>query len=170
MKVRTLPQAVKEIKMLDPSSAVNEDFLISLIKDKRLEHSSHGVRTVVEFGTLVSTLNELLGYEDKKQIPQLRSIRSAIKDLRQNRPELGVGEEHIRRCVADGRISSIQIGSRRYIAMQSFDTPYCERIMTVQSPSFAKSDMMRRDILEQMSTAISAQVVIPKIKRVRASK
>ena len=91
-------------------------------------------------------------------------------ELRETRPELGIGEEHIRRCVADGRISSIKIGCRRYIAMQSFDAPYCEKIMSVQAPSFAKSDMMRRDILEQMSAAISAQVVIPKIKRARANR
>lgn len=170
MKVRTLPQAVKEIKTFDPHSALNEDFLISLIKDKRLEHSSHGVRTVIEFGTLISTLNGLLGYEDKEQIPQLRSIRSAVKALRETRPELGIGEEHIRRCVADGRISSIQVGCRRYIAMQSFESPYCEKIMSMQAPSYARADMMRRDILEQMSTAISAQVVIPKMKRARATK
>ena len=170
MKVRTLPQAVKDIKVFDPHSALNEDFLIALIKDKRLEHSCHGVRTVIEFGTLISTLNGLLGYEEKEQIPQLRSIRSAVKALRETRPELGIGEEHIRRCVADGRISSIQVGCRCYIAMQSFESPYCEKIMSMQAPSYARADMMRRDILEQMSTAISAQVVIPKMKRARATK
>lgn len=170
MKVKTLPQTVKEFKIYDASTAMNEDFLIAMIRDRRLAHSSHGVRTVVEFGNTVSTLNELLGFEDKAQIPRIRSIRAAVSELRATRPELGIGEEHIRRCVADGRISSIQIGCRRYIAMQSFDSPYCERIMSVQAPSFAKSDMMRRDILEQMSTAISAQVVIPKIKRARAAK
>ena len=52
MRVRTLPQAVKEIRSIDSRSAVNEDMLISLIKDKHLSHSSHGVRTVIEFGIL----------------------------------------------------------------------------------------------------------------------
>lgn len=170
MRVRTLPQAVKEIRSIDSRSAVNEDMLISLIKDKHLSHSSHGVRTVIEFGNMITTLNDLLEFEDKTNVPYIRSIRGAIMELRETHPELGIGEEHIRRCVADGRISSIKIGCRRYIAMQSFDAPYCEKIMSVQAPSFAKSDMMRRDILEQMSAAISAQVVIPKIKRARANR
>ena len=123
-----------------------------------------------EFGNMITTINDLLEFEDKANVPHIRSIRGAIMELRETRPDLGIGEEHIRRCVADGRISSIKIGCRCYIAMQSFDAPYCEKIMSVQAPSFAKSDMMRRDILEQMSTAISAQVVIPKIKRARASR
>ena len=167
MRIMTLPKAVKEIKAIDPRSAISEDMLLTLIKDKHLTHSCHGIRTVIEFDNLLATLNELLEFEEKSTLPKIRSIRAAALELNEKHSTLGIGEGYIRKCVADDRIKSIKIGCRRYIAMQSFDYPYCEKIMSIQSHSFAKSDMMRRDILEQMSLAISAQTVIPKIKRVK---
>ena len=62
------------------------------------------------------------------------------------------------------------VGNRRYIAMQSFFEPYNERIMSGYSPSVMKKDSISRDVLDQMSAAISRQTIIPKVTRVRAGK
>ena len=62
MKVLTLPQAVEEIRRLDPGSAVNVTMLDRLIKDKHIPFGSRGVRTVIEWHTLIASLNEILRF------------------------------------------------------------------------------------------------------------
>jgi len=170
MKVLTIPQAVKEIKVLDPDSAVNETMLASLIEKKQLPCGSRGVRTVVNLELTISVLNELLGFVGEVFVPKIRTIRTAASELRGNSDESGVGEDHIRRCVADSKIGVITIGNRNYIAMQSFEAPYAEKLVYGTSQSRKQRDMIRKDMLAQMSTTISAKSAIPSVTRVRKAK
>lgn len=167
MRVKTLPQAVIEAQKKDPVTALNKFMLSSLIREKKIPYGNHGNRTVVDYDLIVPAINALLEFSETDELPRLRTIRSAVEELRETKPEIGFGEEHIRTCVLDGRIASITVGNRRYIAMESFETPHCERILSGHAKSFERQEMIRNDIMEQMGNAISAQAYIPKVTRVR---
>lgn len=168
MRIKTIPSIVTEIRTLDPSSAVGESFLTALTESKQLPHTYHGNRLVVDAEAIAPTLNSLLGFEGNGNLPHIRTIREAVAELKQSRPAIGIGEKLIRSAVKDGRISSIRIGNREYIAMQSFDEPYCRRIFeqTATSP-VSRAEAVRRDVLEQMAGAIASSPYVPTVIRAR---
>ena len=167
MKVLTLPQAVEEIRRLDPGSAVNVTMLDRLIKDKHIPCGSRGVRTVIDWHTLIASLNEILHFTGETFLPKIRSIRSAAAELKELKSETGIAEEHIRRCVADGKIGFISIGNRCYVAMQNFSPPYANALVYGTSQSRTKREFVRNNIMEQLSTTISASTAVPIVRRKR---
>lgn len=170
MRIKTIPSLVSEIRTIDPSSAVGESFLMHLTVSKQLSHSYHGNRLVVDADAIVPTLNHLLGFEGNGNLPHIRTIREAAAELKQIHPQMGVGEKLIRSAVKDGRIASICIGNRKYIALESFDEPYCRRIFAVASTMVSRVEVVRKDVMEQMAQTIASNPFIPTIKRVRKAR
>ncbi len=168
MRIKTIPGIVTEIKKFDPSSAVGESFLTALAESKQLTHTYHGNRLVADAEAIAPTLNSLLGFEGNGNLPHIRTIREAAAELRRSHPMMGIGEKLIRSAVKDGRISSIRIGNREYIAMQSFDEPYCRRIFepTATAP-ISRAEAVRRDVMKQMAQTIASSPYIPTVTRVR---
>ena len=167
MRVRTLNQAAEEARKQDPNTAINKFMLTSLICDHKIPYGNHGNRTVVDYDKLISALNVLLGFQEDDGLPEIRTIPNAIEELHQRHPDIGLNGKRIRECVADGRIGSIDVGSRRYIAMQSFEQPYCEKIMSGYSKGIVRKEMIKKDIVEQIGDTISNHTVIPKVVRIR---
>ncbi len=168
MRIKTIPGIVTEIKKLDPSSAVGESFLTALAESKQLPHTYHGNRLVADAEAIVPTLNSLLGFEGNGNLPHIRTIREATAELRRIHPMIGIGEKLIRSAVKDGRIPSIRIGNREYIAMQSFDEPYCRRIFEpTATASISRTEAVRRNVMEQMAQTIASSPYIPTVTRVR---
>lgn len=97
-------------------------------------------------------MNQMLGFEEIAGLPQIRTIRGAVAELKRSRPEIGIGEKMIRGAVKDGRIASIGIGNRAYIAMRSFDEPYCRRIFE-PGAVVSKKEIIHRGVIEQMPEA-----------------
>ena len=170
MRIKSLPQAVKEAQKSDPKTAINKFMLASLISEKKIPHGNHGNRTVVDYDLIIPAINVMLGFPETRELPRLRTIRAAVEELRQLRADIGFGEEHIRSCVMDGRIASITVGNRRYIAMESFEEPHCQTILSGHSQHFDRQEMIRNDIMEQMGDAISAQAYVPKVTRLRVAR
>ena len=168
MKIKTIPSIATEIRTLDPSSAVGESFLVALAESKQLPHTYHGNRLVADAEAIAPTLNRLLGFEGNGNLPHIRTIREAVAKLKQSRPAIGIGEKLIRSAVKDGRIPSIRIGNREYIAMQSFDEPYCRRIFepTATAP-ISRAEAVRRDVMEQMMQTIYSSPYVPTVIRAR---
>ena len=168
MRIKTLCGTVKEICKLDPESAVGESFLMSLVQSGELPHTYHGNRLVVDYDIISSTFNRLLGFDENGALPQIRTIRRAVEELKQNNPDMGIGEKLIRGAVKDGRIPSIKIGNREYIAMQSFDEPYCRRIFepTATVP-ISRAEAVRHDVMEQMEKTIASSPFLPTVIRAR---
>lgn len=168
MRIKTIPSIVTEIKTLDPFSAVGESFLTALAESKQLPHTYHGNRLVTDAEAIAPTLNRLLGFEGNGNLPHIRTIREAAAELKQSRPMVGIGEKLIRRAVKDGQIPSIRIGNREYIAMQSFDEPYCRRIFepTATAP-VSRTEAIRRDVMEQMAQTIASNPHVPTVIRAR---
>lgn len=152
---------------MDSHSAVNEAFLKHLIREKLLRFGNRGIRTVVDLDVLIVTLNNLLGFSDEHVLPKIRTIRNAAIELRTNEDNIGIGETHIRRCVADQKIGFIKIGNRHYVAMQSFEPPYSEGLVYGTSPGDKKRVFIRDNIIEQLNLTITSGSAIPIVKRKR---
>ena len=167
MRIKTLCGTVKEICKLDPESAVGESFLMSLVQSGELPHTYHGNRLVVDYDIISSTFNRLLGFDENGALPQIRTIRRAVEELKQNNPDMGIGEKLIRGAVKDGRISSIKIGNREYIAMQSFTEPYCQRIFEYTCLKSARCEIIRQNAINQISHTISSGLFVPNVIRTR---
>ena len=168
MQIKTLPRIVKDIRVADPSSAVSESLLSVLINSGDIPCTYHGNRLIVDADSVAPALNRLLGLDENDELPQIRTIREAAAELKQNRPEIGIGEKLIRNAVKDGRIPSIRIGNRDYIAMQSFDEPYCKRIFepTASAP-VSRAEAVRRDVMEQMAHTIARNQTVPSVCRIK---
>ena len=132
MRIKTIPQIVKNAKELDPGTALNESMLAELMVSGNIPYEKHGNRTVSNMDAVIPCLNRMLGLNADTALPRLRTIRGAAKELRQYRSELGIGEDHIRAAVNDGRIDFIRIGNRAYIAMEFFDEPYIQRFTRIE--------------------------------------
>ncbi len=167
MRLKTLTQIAHEIRTADPESAVGESFLTALVEENELWHTYCGNRLVADAEAVVSTLNRMLGFDETAGLPQIRTIRSAVAELKLNHPEIGIGEKLIRSAVKDGRIASIGIGNREYIAMQSFDEPYCRRIFEPAAIVTSKKEIIRCGVMEQMADVLARNPAMPTVTRSR---
>ena len=167
MRLKTLTQIVHEIRSVDPESAVSESFLATLVEENELWHTYRGNRLVADAEAVSPMLNRLLGFEKAERLPRIRTIRGAVAELKRSRPEIGIGEKMIRSAVKNGRISSIGIGNREYIAMQSFDEPYCRRIFEPVLAVISKKEIIRRGVMEQMADVLARNPAMPAVTRVR---
>lgn len=89
MKIKTLPQLVAEIRTIDPVSAVGESFLTALAHAKEIPHTYHSNRLVADADTIAPTLNRLLGFEGRNDLPHIRTIREAAIEIKENVPSWG---------------------------------------------------------------------------------
>ena len=167
MRLKTLTQIVHEIRTADPESAVGESFLTALVEENELWHTYRGNRLVADAEAVAPALNRLLGFEATAELPQIRTIRGAVAELKKSHSEIGIGEKMIRSAVKDGRIASIGIGNREYIAMQSFDEPYCWRIFEPVAIVVSKKEIIRRGVIEQMADVLARNPAMPTVTRVR---
>ncbi len=167
MGLLTLPQTIKIIRQKDSGNAVNSAMLLALIENNQLPCGNRGVRTVVELSAVITVLNNMLGFNDSKEIPMIRSIRRAAVELKQMKGYLSFGEDYIRKCVADDKIRYITIGNRHYIALQSFKEKYSENFVYGRSPGIRKKDIIKQGIAEQMKLYLSNHSNKPKVIRIR---
>jgi hypothetical protein len=167
LRIKTIPKIVEEIRSLDSMSAVGESFLIALAEANELPHTYHGNRLVADAESVSPTLNRLLGFEGREDIPHIRSIRGAVAELKERTVNIGIGEKMIRSAVKDGRIPCIRIGNREYIAMQSFDEPYCNRIFEKTTLVANRTETIKRDVMAQMSEVLASNPTVQTVVRVR---
>ena len=116
---------------------------------------------------LISALNEMFQFTGETFLPQIRTIRQAANELKNSKSDLGVTESNIRRYVADEKIGFIVIGNRCYIAMQSFTYPYSESLIYGESESQAQREMIKNDIVAQLSSKLSSNSSMPIVQRKR---
>ena len=167
MRIKTIPQIVKAAQELDPGTILNETMLTELMASGNLPYEKHGNRTVTDVDTVIPCLNRMLGLNADASLPRLRTIRGAAKALREHRSELGIGEEHIRAAVNDGRIDCIRIGNRAYIAMEFFDEPYIQRFTRIELGGTERKRKGDSSAVAQIGAIIAHSQGIPLVKRVR---
>lgn len=120
MKLRTIPQAIREIKLSDPSSAVTHAMIMQLVKENSVSYVCCGKRICFDMEVLVRELNQLFDIKNES-IPRLRTIRNASKEMHKADPASAVTEYRIRMWINESRLRFLAVGSRQIIAMESFD-------------------------------------------------
>ena len=167
MKICTIPQIVKTVKEFDVESAINESMITELIAMGRIPHEKRGIRTVADFDSTITCLNRILGLGNQAKIPHIRTIRGAVKDLKQQSNNLGISESRIREAVQNGSIDTIRIGNRAYIALEFFEEPYVYRFakMNIEHPE--RKSKAINSASEQIGALIANSQGVPVVKRVR---
>lgn len=131
MKIKSIFAIVASISEVDRHTAVNPGLVKTLIKDKKIRShqiGKKGKKTVADFEQVIEDLNVLWGFNGNSSVPRIRSIRNAYLDLKEVQPELGISEETIRFLVKKNRLTNVKIGNRIYIALESFESPYVDRL------------------------------------------
>ena len=136
-----------------------------LINEKKIPYGTRGNRTVIELHILISALNEMLQFTGETFLPKIRTIRQAAKELKKSQSDIGVAEGHIRRCVSDNKIGYIVIGNRQYVAMQSFMYPYSASMIYGESDERVKRELVKKDIMSQLSSKLSCNSSMPVVQR-----
>ena len=167
MKIKTLPQIVKAVKAYDADTALKESMLTDLIVSGCLPYEKRGNRTVADFDTAMMCLNQMLGLEATNTIPHVRTIRGATRDIKNNKSDLGIGEEQIRAAVDDERIDFIRIGNRAYIALEIFEEPYIQQFTQIRFDRTERRRKADSSALAQIGLLISNSQGIPTVKRIR---
>ena len=120
MRLKTLQQTVNAMKADDPDTALNRSMLLRLIADGILPYEMHGNRHIVDYDRVKRCLCDRLMLRDSRFGPHLRTVETAMRELRKKQPELGLGEDRIRNLIAHGKIPSLRVGNRSYIPMEAF--------------------------------------------------
>lgn len=167
MKIKTLPKIVKAVKAYDAGTALNESMLSELIVSGCLPFEKRGNRTVADFDTTMICLNQMLGLEAPNAIPHIRTIRGAVRNIKNSKPDLGIGEEQIRAAVDDERIDFIRIGNRAYIALELFEEPYVQLFTQIKFDNTERRRKADSSALAQIGLLISNSQGIPTVKRIR---
>ena len=120
VKLRSICQAVNEIKQYDPDTAMTEGFLRQLIENGDISSENCGARICVNLNTLIEELADLFEL-DTNELPILRTVKGAAQAIKQIDSNSFLTEYKIRLLIKSGRLCSYAVGSRFIIVMQSFD-------------------------------------------------
>ena len=124
MRFKTINEIVKDFRRNDPDTAFGRTFLQRLLDDGRIPYEKHGNRAICDYDSLLMKLNIMLGMGPRSRFLRIRSIENAVLELKKSRCEIGIGEDRIRELISAGRVPTIQIGNRNYLAMEMFMPPY----------------------------------------------
>lgn len=120
VKLRSVCQAVNDIRRGDPETAMTEGFLRSLIENGDVSYEICGSRVCVNIDILYKELACLFELESS-DMPKLRTVKGALKEIKANDAESIMTEYKIRLLIKKGRLRSWAVGSREIIVMESFD-------------------------------------------------
>ena len=120
VKLRSICQAVNDIRESDPGTAMTEGFLRLLIENGDVSYEICGSRVCLNIDILFKELAYLfeLGSE---AMPKLRTVKGALKEIKALDPNSVLTEYKIRWLIKSGRLRTYAVGSREIIVMESFD-------------------------------------------------
>ena len=120
VKLRSICQAVNDIRESDPGTAMTEGFLRLLIENGDVSYEICGSRVCLNIDILFKELAYLfeLGSEG---MPKLRTVKGALKEIKALDANSVLTEYKIRWLIKSGRLRTYAVGSREIIVMESFD-------------------------------------------------
>lgn len=120
VKLRSICQAVNDIRESDPGTAMTEGFLRLLIENGDVSYELCGSRVCINIDTLFKELACLFELESAS-VPKLRTVKGALKEIKTADAGSVMTEYKIRWLIKSGRLRSYAVGSREIIVMESFD-------------------------------------------------
>ena len=138
-----------------------------LIATGCIPYEKRGNRTVTDFDSTIMCLNRILGLGNHAKTPHIRTIRGAVKDLKQQRNNLGISELRIREAIQNSFIDTIRIGNRAYIALEFFEEPYIRRFTKMNIEHAERKSKAINSAADQIGSLIANSQGMPVVKRVR---
>ena len=129
VKLRSICQAVNDIRESDPGTAMTEGFLRLLIENGDVSYEICGSRVCLNIDILFKELACLFELESEA-MPKLRTIKGVLRDIRAFDEGSAITEYKIRGLIKNGRLRSYAVGTREIIVMESFDD---ENLLTQES-------------------------------------
>ena len=129
VKLRSICQAVNDIRASDPGTAMTEGFLRLLIENGDVSYEICGSRVCLNIAILFKELACLFELESAA-MPKLRTIKGALKEIKATDPGSVMTDYKIRWLIKSGRLRSYAVGTREIIVMESFDD---ENLLTQES-------------------------------------
>lgn len=129
VKLRSVCQAVNDIRKTDPDTAMTEGFLRLLIENGDVSYEICGSRVCLNIDILYKELSCLFEL-DSADMPKLRTVKGALKEIKATDAESVISEYKIRWLIKSGRLRSYAVGTRDIIVMESFDD---ESLLTQES-------------------------------------
>lgn len=120
VKLRTICQAVNDIRKTDPDTAMTEGFLRLLIENGDVSYEICGSRVCLNIDILYKELSCLFEL-DSSDMPKFRTVKGAWKEIKATDAESVISEYKIRWLIKSGRLRSYAVGTRDIIVMESFD-------------------------------------------------
>ena len=120
VKLRSICQAVNDIKKSDPGTAMTEGFLRLLIENGDVSYEICGSRICLNIDVLIKELAYLFELESEA-LPKLRTVKGALKEIKAADAGSVITEYKIRWLIKSGRLRAYAVGSREIIVMESFD-------------------------------------------------
>ena len=118
VKLRSICQAVNDIRKSDPGTAMTEGFLRLLIENGDVSYEICGSRICLNIDILFQELACLFELESEA-LPKLRTVKGALKEIKAADAGSVITEYKIRWLIKSGRLRAV--GSREIIVMESFD-------------------------------------------------
>ena len=123
VKLRSICQAVNDIRVSDPGTAMTEGFLRLLNENADVSYEICGSQLWLKE---LACLFEL----ESATMTKLRTIKGALKEIKATDPESVMTDYKIRWLIKSGRLRSYAVGTREIIVMESFDD---ENLLTQES-------------------------------------
>ena len=120
VKLRSICQAVNDIRESDPRTAMTEGFLRLLIENGDVSYEICGSRVCLNIDILFKELAYLFEL-DSESMPKLRTVKGALKEIKAADANSVLTEYKIRWLIKSGRLRTYAVGSREIIVMESFD-------------------------------------------------
>ena len=120
VKLRSICQAVNDIRESDPRTAMTEGFLRLLIENGDVSYEICGSRVCLNIDILFKELAYLFEL-DSESMPKLRTVKGALKEIKAADANSVFTEYKSRWLIKSGRLRTYAVGSREIIVMESFD-------------------------------------------------
>lgn len=141
MKFLTSKKLSDEFKRLDSNTAVNQNMILRIFEDKLVPYQMRGNRKIVDFDSFIIRLNGLMRLDENgTKVPRLRTITTAIRDLKTEQLMIGVSKESLKEWVNKGFIGSFKIGNRTIIALDSFEEPYVNMLLSETATDYSNEE------------------------------
>lgn len=149
---------------------MNANVLARLTREGVILFEQHGNLKIIDFDELWKVLRYRLDLDGQARVIHIRSIDDAVAEIRETLPDLGIGDDRIRKLVKVGTIPSIRVGNRSYIPMEAFHAPYDYRLKQSHSEVAERRGLHYRYksyAEEQLDSILEGNARSVKIKRAK---
>lgn len=150
MDLLIISEALNRIAAEDGNTSITRGFIKQLVNNGDLDHEMRGNRIVIDYDDLPKCLRRVFNVPDSSTLPRIRTIMSAVRELKDVYPQLHIGESRLRSLVMEGVVPCIYVGNRAYISLESIDYYKSHWHEINQARRQKKKDEIDQNIMSQL--------------------